>query len=162
MCESMHALRQRAQEREAASRRRQEVDIGAGVAVRGRIDPDLVWLAPHRTIVEFLRAVPQERQLRLRGEELLADPDAHLGRIAEWLGIDRDPAALDRMKHPEDSPFACFGPPNARFGDDPGFLEKPWLRPYANKAMELDGPLTWDPHLSLSPEVKELALRFGY
>jgi hypothetical protein len=162
-CESMYALRQRAQERQGQSSRRHDPDaVEAGDTPRGVIDPDLVWLSPHRTVLEFLATVPPERQLRLRGEEVLADVDTYLPRIAEWLGVDGDTAALERMKHPETSPFACFGPPNARFGDDPGFLEKPWLRPYQHKALDLVGPLSWDAQLTFSPALKEMAQGFGY
>lgn len=163
MCESMYTLRQRTEERHAQRTRRRDSDAADVTgAPRGAIDPDLVWLAPHRTIVDFLATVPPERQMRLRGEEALADVDTYLPRIAEWLGVDCDRAALERMKHPEGSPFACFGPPNARLGDDPGFLEKPWLRPYERKALDLEGPLSWDPRLALSAGAKELARHFGY
>jgi hypothetical protein len=161
-CESMHALRQRTRER-GQGRRRPSAD-GQDVmdGMHGDVDPDRVWLSPHRIIVEFLKGVPAERQLRLRGEDLLASPDAHVGHIAAWLGVDTSATALERMKHPEESPFACFGPPNARFGDDPSFLEKPWLRPYTHRAQDLDGPLSWNPQLTFSAAIKELAQGFGY
>jgi hypothetical protein len=160
----MYGLRQRVQKKQrgggsVAYEADGEPEMGA---IRENIDPELVWLAPQRTIVEFLKSVPPERQMRARGEELLADPDAHMPRIAAWLGIDCDSASIDRMKHPEGSPFACFGPPNARFGDDPNFLQKPWLRPYNNKPQDLEGPLSWDPELRFSGAVKEWARRFGY
>ena len=162
-CESMYALRQRVQKPRPRGGSLNELDADPGMgARRGAIDPELVWLSPHRTIVDFLKAVPPARQMRVRGEELLADPDTHLARIAAWLGIADDPTAIERMKHPEDSPFACFGPPNARFGDDPNFLEKPWLRPYQHKTQDLEGSLSWDTQLGFSSMVKEWAQRFGY
>jgi hypothetical protein len=162
-CESKYALRQRSQERQAQSRRRHDPDaVELDDERRPPIDPDFAWLTPHRTIVDFLATVPPERQLRLRGEDVLADLDTYLPRIARWLGVDDDTAALERMKHPETSPFACFGPPNARLGDDPSFLEKPRLRPYKHKAQDLEGPLSWDAQLAFSAEVKKLAQDFGY
>jgi hypothetical protein len=66
------------------------------------------------------------------------------------------------MKHPEESPFACFGPPNALFGNDPGFLKEPALRPYKVKPQELESPLSWNPELRFSDIVIELAEYLGY
>jgi hypothetical protein len=66
------------------------------------------------------------------------------------------------MKHPEESPFACFGPPNARFGNDPSFLKEPALRSYTPKPQELESPLSWNPDLGFSDIVVELAEYLGY
>ena len=76
----------------------------------------------------FLRAIPADRQLRVRGEDVLQDPDTHLRTIASWLGVRTDDAAVDAMKHPENSPYAFLGPRGARFGNDRFFLEQPALR----------------------------------
>ena len=74
-----------------------------------------------------------------------------------------DAEAIDEMKHPERSPYACFGPPGARYGNDTFFLESPALRPARAKPQSLDGPLSWrDDGREFSAEVRELAQRFGY
>lgn len=89
------------------------------------LTPERMWLEPHLTIVDFLEHVPEAQWMRLRGEDLLADPDRYLVEIADWLGISSGKHALAAMKHPETSPFARMGPPSARFGNDPSFLEAP-------------------------------------
>ena len=55
----------------------------------------------------------------------MTNPDLHLRKIAGWLGLRTDDAAINEMRHPERSPYACFGPPGARFGNDRFFLENP-------------------------------------
>ena len=100
--------------------------------------------------------------MRMRGEDLLSDPDAYLPVITEWLGISSIQDAFEQMKHPEYSPFACYGPNNARIGNDPSFLENPKLRPYRVKPQSLEDAMSWDPSLYFNDEIKELAVFFGY
>jgi hypothetical protein len=126
-------------------------------------DPQHWWYARNVTIENFLRTIPADRQLRVRGEDVLQDPETHLRTIASWLGIRTDDAAVDAMKHPENSPYAFLGPQGARFGNDRFFLEQPALRPSRASVQSLDAPLDWGDgaHL-LTPEVKALATEFGY
>jgi hypothetical protein len=127
------------------------------------IDPQKTWYTMHVNTLMFLETVPREQQMRVLGEDLLSDPDTHLREIAGWMGLRTDEAAIEQMLHPERSPFACFGPPNARFGGDPNFLGSPALKRSKGKRPELDGPLPWRPDGGeLSAEVKELARQFGY
>ncbi|GIX45850.1 MAG: sulfotransferase family protein [Candidatus Tectimicrobiota bacterium] len=128
------------------------------------VDFQKAWYTMHMTILTFLEGVPKAQQLRVRGEDLLADPDAHLQQIAAWLGIRTDPEAIEAMKHPERSPYACLGPLNAPFGNDPQFLRAPALRrPSAPLSASLEGPLPWrHDGQGFSPEVKALAREFGY
>ncbi len=127
------------------------------------IDPQKAWYSIHMNILTFLETVSSEQRLRIQGEALLSDPDRYLPEIAEWLGLRTDPVAIEEMKHPERSPFACFGPPNARFGGDPNFLRNPVLKRSKGQSLSLGGLLPWRPdRKGFSPEVKELALEFGY
>jgi Sulfotransferase family len=140
--------------------RRDSFDYGTNPPT---LDPQKWWYRVHLNILLFLKSVPQERQLCIRGEDLLSDPDHHLEKIAGWLGLRTDSAAIEEMKHPERSPFACFGPPNARFGADPHFLAKPALRKPKASNPRLEAPLPWrSDGRGFSPEVKELARQFGY
>jgi hypothetical protein len=126
-------------------------------------DPETLWLHSHRNITAFLETVPECRRLRLRGEDLITEPERHLAVVAQWAGIDVGPDSLDAMKRPERSPFAGFGPDGARFGNDPKFLENPALRSRAVRSQSIDGPVTWRSDGSgLSEEVKRLARSFGY
>jgi hypothetical protein len=56
------------------------------------------------------------------------------------------------------------GPANALFGYDPSFLREPVLRPYTPADdLTLEGPLSWrEDEAEFSPEVRELAMEFGY
>jgi amino acid adenylation domain-containing protein/natural product biosynthesis luciferase-like monooxygenase protein len=48
---------------------------------------ELTWLISHRNIMEFLRGIPASRQHRVRFEDLVANPEAILGSLCEWLEI---------------------------------------------------------------------------
>ena len=121
-----------------------------------------MWFDPHLLILEFLEKIPESRQLRFRGEAFLSEPDFYLPEVARWLGVSTDHDAIEAMKHPEESPFACIGPPGAWFGNDPSFLKEPGLRPYTPKPQELESPLSWNPELGFSDIVVELAEYLGY
>jgi hypothetical protein len=127
------------------------------------LDPQVLWCEVHQTIARFLEPLPAERKLRVRGEDLLADPDSHLRSVARWLEVRDDADAIDEMTHPERSPFAAFGPVNAPWGNDPSFLESPELRPYRMNEDTLDGVITWRSDLAgFLPHTKQLAKEFGY
>ena len=121
------------------------------------------WLNINQNILRFLSEIPAERQRRVRGEDLLSDPDTHLREIAGWLGLRTDQEAVNAMKHPENSPYACIGPPGAKGGNDRIFLENPALRPLPNRPAYLAGPLPWSgDEEGFSRGVRQLARSFGY
>ena len=127
------------------------------------IDPQDNWRDSHRTILEFLTTLPRENWMRIIGEDFMTDIDAGAREVAAWLNLDTSPAAIDAMKHPEDSPFACLGPAGARMGNDPNFLEAPALRPGNVKHWSCDEPLPWRPdHAPLKDDVVRIARYFGY
>jgi hypothetical protein len=129
----------------------------------GSLDPQWGWYTMHCNIVHFLKEVPPEQVLRIRGEDVLADTDSALSSLATWLGLRADAAAIEEMKHPERSPFACLGPPGARYGNDLLFLKRPALRPSRAEPKSLDGPLPWrGDGRGLAPAVRRLAVEFGY
>jgi hypothetical protein len=80
------------------------------------------------------------------------------------MGLRINEEAIDRMKHPERSPYAFLGPRGARYGNDIFFLENPRLRPSrASEALSLEGPLGWRKDgQEFCPEVKQMARDFGY
>jgi len=129
------------------------------------IDPQRLWYRTHVNIMTFLDGVPKDQWLRLRGEDLLESPDRHLKKIAELMAVRSDPDAIEAMKHPERSPFACIGPWNAPFGNDPKFLRSPQLRSdgVAPSRRALPGPLPWrEDGAGFSAEVVTLARELGY
>lgn len=126
-------------------------------------DPQRGWYALNMNILMFLKSIPRQQWMMILGEALLTDPDRELRHVAHWMGLREDNDAIEEMKHPERSPYACFGPPRARCGNDVFFLESPALRPTRAKPLSLDGPLAWRPDgHGFLPEVKELAKILGY
>ncbi|KAJ54775.1 hypothetical protein ACMU_16810 [Actibacterium mucosum KCTC 23349] len=126
-------------------------------------DPQFHWLQSHQYILDFEKNVAPDRWLRVRGEDILENPQEVLPGICQWLGIDDGPDAVTEMRHPEESPFACYGPTNALGGNDSNFLEAPMLRPYRAPKSPLNGPLPWRSDAGeFVPEVRELAESFGY
>jgi hypothetical protein len=127
------------------------------------VDPQRGWYVLNMNVVIFLKSIPRSQWMTVRGEELLTNPDRGLRQIVAWLGLRADGEAIEEMKHPERSPYACFGPPGARFGNDIFFLQNPALRPAQAKPQSLEGPLGWRPDgQGFFPEVKELARYLGY
>lgn len=130
---------------------------------RAIIEPQYAWYDSNINILNFLDSVPPAQQMRIRGEDVMNDPQQYLAMICRWLGLRDDEAAIEEMMHPERSPFACFGPLDALFGNDPNFLSGPTFRPHRVKVPPLDRPVPWrDDGKALKPEVVELAREFGY
>ncbi|MCD6298782.1 MAG: sulfotransferase [Deltaproteobacteria bacterium] len=130
---------------------------------RAIVDPQIAWHDININILNFLDMVPKDQQIRIRGEEFMEHPQKHLAIICRWLGIRDDDDAIEAMMHPERSPFACFGPISALFGNDPNFLRGPAFRQHTPKIPPLDGTLPWrDDGKGLCPEVIDLAQEFGY
>jgi hypothetical protein len=127
------------------------------------LDPQRSWYALNMNISEFLKSVPDDQKMLVRGEDLLSNTDERLQQILCWLGLRADDDAIEPMKHPERSPYAGFGPPGARFGNDRNFMSNPVLRPDRATPPSLDGPVSWySDGRVLLPEVKQLAGQFGY
>lgn len=97
-------------------------------SLKYQVDGLMVWYGMHRNIVNFTNTLPVGQVMRIKGEDLLSDPDLYLPQIAEWLGLRTDPEAIEAMKHPENSPYAYVGPPPVRGGNDPKFMRSPHLR----------------------------------
>jgi len=126
-------------------------------------DPQIAWHDININILNFLSRVPQAHQMRLRGEDMMAQPQQTLSEICAWLGIRSDDECLDAMMHPERSPYACFGPITALYGNDPKFLSKAAFRPHVPRVPSLREKVPWrSDGRGLRPEVIDLAEEFGY
>jgi Sulfotransferase family len=127
------------------------------------LDPQAPWYIRQSDVVAFAGTLPRDQRTLIRGEDLLSDPDTQLRNIARWLGLRSDSAAIEQMKRPERSPFACVGPWKARFGGDPEFLQNPVLRPPGTEGHSLERPVPWRRDGSeFRHEVKSLASKLGY
>jgi hypothetical protein len=87
--------------------------------------------------------VPASHTLRVRGEDIVSDPERGLREVLAWLGLRTDDEAIGEMKHPERSLYACYGPPSAHFGNDRAFLQDLVLCPARAEKHTLEGPLSW-------------------
>ena len=155
--------RSRGQSQAAALKKQHVVRIMAKVA--GGVDCESPWSTAHRRIHNLGRALPCGQLLRIRGEDLLRQPRVYLPQICDWLGISSAPAAIESMLHPEDSPYSCLGPSNARTGANPGFLENPKLdlaKMAAIVTPTLDAPMDWAPDRHFSAVTRELSGWYGY
>jgi hypothetical protein len=89
------------------------------------------WLQAQRLIAEAMKQVAADRLAVLRMETLIADPQSALAELCARLDLPSGEDALTAMLHPENSPFAGFGPIGANLGDDPAFLRDPTFPPKA-------------------------------
>ena len=128
------------------------------------VEPQIAWHDLNINILNFLEnSVPKEQYLRMRGEDILGNPEEKFGEICRWLGIRDDAEAIDEMLHPERSPFAGLGPVSALFGNDPNFLKGAKFKKGKLKIPSLDSDLKWrNDGKKLYPQVVELAKEFGY
>jgi hypothetical protein len=119
------------------------------------------WMFHHGRVKRFTAALPPDRWMRVRSEDVLNDPETTLPAICRWLGIDPGPEAVEAMMHPERSPFAKLGPSNALGGNDPKFLGAP-VPKRAELPATLDLPEEWvvDPWLHVG--LVEFAAGIGY
>ena len=127
------------------------------------LDPQAAWYVLNLNICSFLDAVPREQWRRIQGEAVITDPDHALDGILKWLNLRTDSEAMERMKHPEASPYSRVGPPGAEGGNDVLFMRNPFLRSGRAETHSLEGPLGWRlDGTGFAPAVKELARKFGY
>lgn len=129
-----------------------------------QIQPQQLWTHINGIARDFLSELPESRVLQVRGENIMAEPQSYLAQIAEWLELDAGESAITAMMHPENSPYSHLGPPNARYGNDPNFLENPVFRPSGTRhpLPPVASPLPWAPNQYLQPKTVKLAREFGY
>ena len=113
---------------------------------------EAAWLFCHENILKFLSQVPVERQMSLKFEELLQDPENQSRRICDFLQLDFDPALLEpyqgnRMTEPVKGHIAGDKVFHRRSRIDPSVADSSRRRPG-------DGPL--------AQETLAMARRLGY
>ena len=126
-------------------------------------NPENLWLRANRNILAFTRRLRPGQTLSIQGELLLSQPEVYLPQIAEWLELRTDADAIAAMLHPERSPYACIGPPNAPFGHDPNFLHSPRFEKRPLRPARLEGPFDWpSPAGCFSRATLQTAQLLGY
>lgn len=119
------------------------------------------WYEVHRRIIVQTMHLEARHAMRVRGEDVVNHPRRELHRVAEWLDLPSHEAAIEAMCHPEMSPYAMFGPPNAPLGNDWQFLREPRLR-RTTCPTSLEVPAAWRVPRSLQAAARRLANHFGY
>jgi len=116
------------------------------------------WCSAHALVLEHTRTLPPGRVVRVRAEDVLRNPKTELARVADELCLRSDAVAVEEMLHPERSPYAAPGPPNAPGGLDHKFLDAPQLRRviFSSNAGDASGSANVDRLAS------RLARWFGY
>ena len=127
------------------------------------LEPQIAWHDAQIRILHFLDKLSDDQFVTIRGEEFLSNLDESLPALCRWLDLDDGPEAIAAMRRPEDSPFSCMGPANARLGNDVNFLNAPVLREGNVKVPPLDQPLPWrKDDETFHPDVVSLAQALGY
>ncbi|CAN5828490.1 hypothetical protein BH23ACT10_BH23ACT10_17660 [soil metagenome] len=121
-----------------------------------RLLAEAVWYLSHRTILEFLDTVPPDRQLRLRFEDLVADPRPVMQSVARCLGVDFDERLLDPYADLESKMVDGITPASMPMGDT-RLLERHRIDPTAARHWDdvADGP-------TLAQLTVKLASALGY
>lgn len=128
-----------------------------------RKDPEEAWYDANKGIMAISGEVAPGQFMSVRGEDILRDPDTFLTQICDWMGLETTPEDLEAMRHPENSPYSCFGPTNAPFGADPNFLENPQFKQRPIPDIALDTPLAWEAsNRRLRDATVELSVQLGY
>ena len=133
-----------------------------GKQVLKTIDSMLDWYRFHKNIIDFTRTLPLGQTMRVKGEDVLSDPDIILPQITEWLGVRTDKEAIEAMKHPEHSPYAYRGPELASGGNDPKFMRSPALRHGKLKEPSLKDFFAHEQLEWLSDKDKKICREAGY
>ncbi len=125
-----------------------------GLPLPRRQQAELVWQRGHENILDFLAAVPAERQIRVRFEELVAGPREVMEGLCAFLGIDFHPALLSPYegRRMTDGLHAA-----GRMMGDPKFHHHQAIEPAAAGRWR-----TASEPIELAPGTWHLAARLGY
>jgi hypothetical protein len=70
-----------------------------GMSVREMAEA--IWTVSQENILEFLKGVPEERQLRVRYEDLVTRPEEMVREMSDFLGVEYHEDMLEPQKDPE-------------------------------------------------------------
>jgi hypothetical protein len=127
------------------------------------LEPQIGWYRVQRTILDFLNTIPETHQMQVRSEDVLNEPLLSWQKICCWLNLGWDESMLDIILHPENSPYANFGPFSAHLGTEAAFLRSPTIPNAPIELNKLDGPLSWRfDGKGFLPHVIHLAQELGY
>ena len=117
---------------------------------------ELVWTLSHRTILDFLSEVPQERWFRLTFEDLVTDPAGQMEALCRRLGLAFDPAVTQPYEQLDAKMVDGVYPESAPMGD-PGFLAHGRIDPATGEAAARSAST-----VALGAPTREVAASLGY
>lgn len=120
-----------------------------------------LWVQSQEMIMAALQRLGSSQSLQLRAEDLLSQPHIHLLNLTRWLDINSEPKSIERMKHPEQSPYAYPAPLKLEGDGDPHFLLSPALQTSAPPSTILL-PHQWKLDSTLATKMDNLSRRLGY
>ena len=155
----LHIVRQPAAVCRSIDRLHAQIDAETGTSLRKRVNAEQVWLKCNTNVEAFKAGLAPGACLTLQGEAFLADFATYAPQLCDWLEIRRDKTSLNAMLHPERSSFACMGPENAKYGNDPNFLEHPAFERRPIQIEPVDDGMDGRAFL---PATRKLARELGY
>lgn len=155
----LHITRQPAAVCRSIDRLNATIDAETGKSLSRRVDGEQVWLKCNNNVLEFRKRIAPGQCLTLQGEAFLGQFDTYAPQLCEWLGIRSDAEAMADMLHPERSPYACLGPEEARYGNDPNFLQSPAFTP---RPIEIEPVADGVDGRAFKPRTLKIARQLGY
>ncbi len=89
---------------------------------------ELVWYTSHNNIIDFLKTIPNKRQLQLKFEDIVLNPETNMKAVSDFIGIEYD----EKMIMPYNSERMTTG---------------------VNMLVPMVGDLKFYMHKSINPEV---------
>lgn len=117
---------------------------------------ELVWVVSHRNIFEFLSAIPDERQFRIRYEDLVIHPEQRMQELCDFLGVGFHLDVLEPQKDSKKRMTDALNNLSKMLGD---------VRFHEHKGISAAGAWRWKEKLTrdyLSDMTWDIAESFGY
>ena len=83
----------------------------------GRELAEAMWVISHENILEFLSRVPEERQHRVRFEDLVTEPRAVMEEVSEFLGLEMSEGMLKPYEERRERMTDAVHPLSVMVGD---------------------------------------------
>lgn len=120
-----------------------------------------LWNQSQRLILSTTEQLLEKQVFRLCGEDLLRSPDTFLVQLENWLGYPCDSQIVERMKHPENSPYAHPAPLGLRGDGDIHFQLSPTLRQGSALEQASSSP-GWRIDKTVLTETEAISVTLGY
>ena len=110
---------------------------------------ELVWVISHRNILDFLSTIPDDRQFRIRYEDLVTRPEERMQELCDFLGVGFHPEVLEpqndgkkRMTDALNNLSKMLG--DVRFHEHKGISAAGAWRWKEKLTQDYLGDITWD------------------